>query len=144
MVSTLGLVTGLVFAAGDRYAIILTAVIASVAAALSMGASEYLAARTDGQSDVAIWRGVATGAAYLFTVAFLIVPFVFIANTVYAVIMTYLIGVSIIWFFNFVKSRLSGDKFWRRFWEMFLICAIVTGTAFIIGEGAKLFFGIIV
>jgi len=144
MVSTIGLITGLVFAAADQYTIILTCVIASVAAGLSMAASEYLAARTDGQSDIAIWRGVATGATYIFTVGFLIVPFVFVRNTIYAVLMTYLIAISIIWFFNFVKSRLCGEKFWPRFWEMFVICAIVTATAFIIGEGARIFFGIVI
>ncbi len=142
MVSTIGLVTGLVFAAADKYTVILTCIIASVAAGLSMAASEYLAARADGKSDIAIWRGIATGTAYVFTVGFLIVPFVFITNTIYAILMTYVIAISIIWFFNFVKSRLCSERFWPRFLEMLTICAIVTATAFVIGEGARIFFGI--
>ena len=142
MVSTIGLITGLVFAAGNQYAIVLTGIIASVAAGLSMTASEYLAARADGKSDLAILRGLATGATYVLTATFLLVPFIFIRNTIYAVIMTYIIAISIIWFFNFVKARLCGEKFWPRFLEMLTICAMVTAAAFIIGEGAKIFFGI--
>ena len=142
IVSTIGLVTGLVFADAHQYAIILTAIIASVAAGLSMAASSYLADRADNKSGIAKLRGAATGTSYVFTAAFLIVPFIFIKNTFYAVLMCYLIAVSIIWFFNFVKSRLCGEKFWPKFLEMLTICAIVTASAFIIGECAKICFGI--
>ncbi|MBO7509355.1 MAG: VIT1/CCC1 transporter family protein [Alphaproteobacteria bacterium] len=142
IVSTTGLVVGLVFAAAGRYAILLTAIIASVAAGLSMTASEYLAVRAGGNARTAMRCGIATGAAYLFTAGMLVVPFLFITNTFVALAMTYITAVSVIFFFNFVKSHICHERFWPRFVEMISICAIVTFAAFIIGECAKLFFGV--
>lgn len=142
MVSTIGLITGVVFASGTRYTIMLTGIIASVVAGLSMAASEYLALRADAHSDIALWRGISTGVIYIFTAALLLMPFMFISNTFLALGMTYIVAISTICFFNFVKSRLSKTPFWPRFLEMLGICAIVTAVAFIIGEGAKIVFGI--
>ena len=45
LVSLTGLIAGLAVAMADRYAIILTAIIASITASLSMAASNYLAVR---------------------------------------------------------------------------------------------------
>lgn len=142
MVSTIGLITGVVFASGTQYVVILTGIIGSVAAGLSMAASEYLALRADAHSDSAFWRGISTGVMYIFTAALLLMPFMFISNTFWALGMTYIVAISTIWFFNFVKSRISKTPFWPRFLEMLGICAIVTAAAFIIGEGAKIVFGI--
>lgn len=142
IVSTTGLVVGLVFADAGQYTILLTGIIASVAAGLSMTASEYLANRASDNSDIALRCGLSTGASYLFTAGMLVVPFLFISNTYVAMVMTYVVAVSVIFFFNYVKSRLCHQKFWPKFIEMITICAIVTIAAFLIGEGAKLFFGI--
>ena len=142
IVSTTGLVVGLVFAAAGQYAVLLTAIIASVAAALSMTASEYLATRADGDGEIAILRGIATGAAYMFTAGMVLCPFLFIKNSFVAMGMTYVVAISVIWFFNYVKSKLCHEKFWKNFIEMLCICAIVTTAAFLIGEGARIFFGV--
>ena len=142
IVSTTGLIVGLVFAAAGQYAILLTAIIASVAAGLSMTASEYLSVRADDNQNVGLRCGIATGAAYLCTAAMLALPFLFISNTFVALGMTYFTAIAIIFFFNFVKSRLSGTDFWKNFWEMLIICATVSIAAFLIGECAKLFFNI--
>ena len=59
LVSLTGLIAGLAVAMADRYVIILTAVIASITASLSMGASNYLAVRAgdnDGGHAFHIWR----------------------------------------------------------------------------------------
>ena len=80
IVSTVGLVVGLVFADATQYAILLTGIIAAVAAGLSMTASEYLSARAAGNSDIAIKCGIATGAMYLFTAAMVLMPFLFVKN----------------------------------------------------------------
>lgn len=142
IVSTTGLVVGLVFAAAGQYAILLTAIIASVAAGLSMTASEYLSVRAGDSQKAALRCGIATGAAYLCTAAMLALPFLFISNTFVALGMTYLTAVAIIFFFNFVKSKLSNTDFWKSFWEMLIICVCVTVAAFLIGETAKLFFNV--
>ena len=142
LVSTLGLITGLVFAAAEHDIVVLTGIIASVAAGLSMTASEYLANRVIGDSRAAILRGIATGITYVFTAGFLLVPFVFISNPFVALLMAYTVAISVIFFFNYVKSKLCHDKFWPRFFEMLTICLVVTVTAFLIGEAAKIFFGV--
>lgn len=142
LVSTLGLIAGLVFANAGRYVIILTGIIACVAAALSMAASEYLAQKANGNIGDALPRGLATGATYISTAVLLLLPFVFIGNTFIAMGMMYVVAVSVIWFFNFLKYRLSNVPFWPRFLEMLGICFIVTASAFIIGECARICFGI--
>ena len=50
LVSLTGLIAGLAVAMADRYAIILTAIIASITASLSMAASNYLAVRANGNA----------------------------------------------------------------------------------------------
>lgn len=142
IVSTTGLVVGLVFASAHQYTILLTGIIASVAAGLSMSASEYLANKANGNADVAVKSGLATGCTYLFTASMILMPFLFIQNTFIALGMSYLVAVSVIFFFNYVKSRLCRDSFWPHFLEMLTVCVLVTLAAFFIGEGAKLFFGI--
>lgn len=138
IVSITGLITGLVFASASPKVVLLTGIIASVSAALSMTASEYLAKR-DGDSDIAIWQGASTGITFLFTTCMLLVPFLFIPQPFLALGMTYVMGVATIFFFNFVKSRLCGTPFWPHFARMITVCMIVTIVAFLIGEGAKLF-----
>ena len=92
----------------------------------------------------AAWRGVMTGAAYVFTAVMLLMPFLFISNTAIAVIMTYVVATSIIFFFNYLKSKINGQRFWPAFFEMIMVCFVVTMASFIIGEGAKIFFGIVI
>lgn len=76
LVSLTGLIAGLTFAMSDRYTIILTGILASITAGLSMGASNYLAMRTNANSH-AIFAAMYTGGAYMITCVILIIPFVF-------------------------------------------------------------------
>lgn len=142
LVSTLGLVAGLVFASVNNYTIILTGIIASVAAGLSMMASQYLAEKANGKSEYATKQGLTTGLAYVLTSALLLLPFCFIRNSFYAMGITYAIAVLIIVSFNMLKSRLRSESFWPHFLEMLIICSVVTIVAFFIGEFARLCFGI--
>ena len=64
LVSLTGMIGGLTFALADRRMIILSAVIASVAAGLSMGASCFLAEKTN-ENPNALRAGAMTGVAYL-------------------------------------------------------------------------------
>jgi len=142
LVSTLGLVVGLAFADATQYVIVLTGTIAAVTAGLSMMASEYLSQKAGGNARGATVRGLMTGAAYVATAGMLLIPFVFTPNTIIATIMTYVVAVAIIFFFNFLKSKLNAQNFWPAFIEMLAVCFLVTFAAFLIGEGAKVFFGV--
>lgn len=142
LVSTLGLVTGLAFAAATQYVIILTGMIAAMSAGMSMMASEYLSQKAGGNSRGAFMRGIMTGAAYVFTAAMLLVPFVLFRNPFIGVFATYLVGVAIIFGFNLLKSKMNAQKFLPAFIEMLAVCFVVTTVAFIIGESARVLFGI--
>ncbi len=142
LVSTLGLVVGLAFADATQYVIVLTGTIAAVTAGLSMTASEYLSQKAGGNARGATVRGLMTGAAYVATAGMLLIPFVFTPNTIIATMMTYVVAVAIIFFFNFLKSKLNAQNFWPAFIEMLAVCFLVTFAAFLIGEGAKVFFGV--
>jgi len=142
LVSTLGLVVGLAFADATQYVIVLTGTIAAVTAGLSMMASEYLSQKAGGNARGATVRGLMTGAAYVATAGMLLIPFVFTPNTIIATVMTYVVAVAIIFFFNFLKSKLNAQNFWPAFIEMLAVCFLVTFAAFLIGEGAKVFFGV--
>ena len=74
IVSLTGMIAGLTFALADKKLIILSAVIASVSAGLSMGASCYLAEKTN-DNPYAVHAGFTTSAAYMGTCIFLILPF---------------------------------------------------------------------
>ncbi len=138
LVSLTGTIAGLTFAFTDRQSIILSAIIASIAAGLSMSASCYLAEKT-AENSHAFKMGITTGLAYITTSALLILPFLVIKNTHYALIGSFIVAALIIFGCNFCICRAHGRPFWRHALEMFLICACVSVAAFIIGQIAEYF-----
>ncbi len=142
LVSLTGLIAGLAFTLADRYTIIMSAIIASVAASLSMAASNYLAARARGDGyRCAIMSGVYTGGAYVATCVMLILPFLLMQGITGALVATFIITVTIIFVFNLYVARRVGRPFWGCFLEMLGICTTVSVVAFLIGEGAKYLLG---
>ncbi|MCL2537860.1 MAG: VIT1/CCC1 transporter family protein [Alphaproteobacteria bacterium] len=141
LVSQTGIIVGLAFALADERLIILSSVIAAVAASLSMGASNYLAQKSDANPR-AIIAGVYTGIAYLVTAALLTIPFAIISNRFFALGITFVISVLIIFGFNYWMARAHGRPFIGRFLEMLGICVGVSVAAFAIGQLAKYFLGV--
>ena len=139
IVSLLGLIAGLYFAFTDTKIIIISCIIASITAALSMSAANYLATRAENNSR-ALWAGFYTGAAYLATCAALILPFIVFHHQTVALISVFLIAILIIYLFNLVFYH--GRDFYRHFGEMLGICTIISVVAFLIGEIAHYMFGI--
>ena len=139
IVSLLGLIAGLYFAFTDSNIIIVSCIIASITAALSMSAANYLAVKTT-NSTTALRSGIYTGVAYLITCAFLILPFFFFQHRTIAIVAVFIIAVFVIWLFNRIFYYESG--FYRHFFEMLTICTIVSIAAFLIGESAHYLFGI--
>jgi len=139
IVSLLGLIAGLYFAFTDSIVIIISCIIASITAALSMSAANYLATRA-GNNDHALWAGFCTGMAYLATCAALILPFFIFQHQTIAIVSVFLIAIVIIYLFNMVCYR--GREFYRHFFEMLFICTIISIVAFLIGEIAHHAFGV--
>ena len=141
LVSLTGLIAGLAVAMADRYVIILTAVIASVTASLSMGASNYLAVRTDGGRRAFI-SALYTGVAYMATCAVLIVPFFVFENRAVEMVLMFAIAVAEIFGFNYYLGRVNHRPYMRKFLEMLVVCAGVSVIAFLIGLGANKYLGV--
>ena len=141
LVSLTGLIAGLAVAMADRYVIILTAVIASVTASLSMGASNYLAVRTDGGRRAFI-SALYTGVAYMATCAVLIVPFFVFENRAVEMVLMFTIAVAEIFGFNYYLGCVNHRPYMRKFLEMLGVCAGVSVIAFLIGLGANKYLGV--
>lgn len=143
LVSLTGMIAGLTFALANRRMIVLSAIIASVAAGLSMAASNYLAEKTN-ENPYALRAGIITGAAYLGTCAFLILPFLVVPNTHTALIMSFIMTVFIIFCCNWCIARRHMRPWWKHAFEMLAICTGVSIISFVIGEVAKYTLGIMI
>ena len=133
LVEFTGTLAGLTFALQNSQIIAVTGLIMGVAASLSMGASEYLSQRSDGGPTDPVKAAVYTGVAYIVTVALLILPFLILASPYYALLLTLLGAVLVMFLFTFYISVAKDLPFWRRFGEMLLISLGIAGISFIIG-----------
>ena len=139
IVSLTGLIAGLFFAFTDANIIIITCIISSITASLSMGAANYLATKS-GNGEKAIKSALYTAGAYMITCIFLILPFFVFNERATTLIATILMAVLIIFMFN--KCCYHGKSFYQHFFEMLSICTVVSIVAFFIGEIASKIFGI--
>ena len=141
LVSLMGLISGLTFALANKKIIILSAIIASATAALSMGTSEYLAEKTK-RNPSAMQTGITTAAAYALTCVVLLIPFYITDNTKTALIFSFAVAILMIFFCNFCIRRAHNRRWWHHAIEMLIICTTVSTVAFIIGEMAHKILGI--
>lgn len=141
LVELTGALAGYTFAFQNTQLIALTGLITGISASLSMAASEYLSTRQEGGDD-ALKSALYTGAAYVFTVIFLITPFLLFSNPFISLMVTLAIAVTIIFLFNYYISVAKDYDFKKRFLEMASISLGVSGISFIVGIMVKYFFGI--
>jgi VIT1/CCC1 family predicted Fe2+/Mn2+ transporter len=128
-----GTLAGLTFALQNTQIIAVAGLIMGVAASLSMGASEYLSQRSDGGPTDPLKASVYTGVAYIITVALLILPFLVLSNPYYALSLTLLGAIMVIFLFTFYISVAKDLPFWRRFAEMLVISLGIAAISFVIG-----------
>lgn len=141
LVSLTGLIAGLAVAMADRYSIILTAIIASITASLSMGASNYLSVRAGGGKHAFI-NALYTGGAYMATCVLLIIPFFIFENRATELVMMFAIAITEIFLFNYFLGHAQQRPYMRPFLEMLGICTGVSIVAFFIGLCANICLGI--
>jgi VIT1/CCC1 family predicted Fe2+/Mn2+ transporter len=139
IVSLTGLIAGLFFAFTDSNIIIISCIISSVTASLSMGAANYLATKTINRKN-AMRSAFFTFAAYMITCVLLILPFFVFKDRSIILSSVVLMAIFIILVFNLCCYR--GKVFYKHFFEMLSICTIVSIVAFFIGEIAHQIFGI--
>ena len=80
LVELTGALAGLSFAMRNTRLIALAGLITGVAASFSMAASEYLATKSEEQDKSPLKSSIYTGVAYIFTVIFLIFPYLIIGH----------------------------------------------------------------
>jgi len=142
LVELTGTLAGLTFALKNTRLIALAGLITGIAASLSMAASEYLSARTEQDNARALKSSLYTGGAYVFTVAFLVLPYLVFSNYVISLVFTILAAILIILIFNFYISVAKDLSFKERFLEMAGISLGVAVISFIIGYLIRIFLGV--
>jgi len=132
------------FAIQNSRSIALIWLITGISASFSMAASEFLSKRQEDWEDTkeALVSATYTGFAYIWTVAFLIAPYLLMTNPFHALISTLLIALTIIGLFNFYISVAKDYNFKKRFLEMACISLWVAAISFCIGIFVKVFLGL--
>jgi VIT1/CCC1 family predicted Fe2+/Mn2+ transporter len=141
LVELTGALAGYTFAFQNTRLIALTGLITGISASFSMAASEYLSTRQEGGED-AVKSSIYTGFAYVFTVIFLVLPFLILDNPFVSLIATLCVAVLIIFVFNYYISVAKDYNFKRRFFEMAAISLGVAGISFLIGVLIKQYIGV--
>ena len=141
LVELTGALAGFTFVLNNSSLIATTGLITGIAASLSMGTSEYLSTKSEGDKDP-VKASIYTGVAYVITVLFLIFPFLFFKDVYFSLGVTVLNAVIIIFVFTFYISIAKDLSFKKRFIEMVLISLSITALTFFIGFIVRIFFNI--
>lgn len=142
LVELTGALAGFTFAFQQSRLIALAGLITGISASFSMAASEYLSSKADEDGKDALKSALYTGAAYIFTVAVLVIPFLVSSNYLLALSWTLLNAVLVIAAFNYYISVAKGLDFKRRFMEMTFISLGVAAFSFGIGVIIRNWIGI--
>jgi len=152
LVELTGALAGLTFALQNLQLVALAGLVTGIAAAFSMGASEYLSSRAEKKAESAVKAAFFTWLSYLVTVFLLVGPYlVFQADSpdfrglephVQALLCTFAIGLLIVAVFNFYVSVVEEVSFKSRFFEMAGILAVVSLISYGIGIALRGMLGI--
>jgi VIT1/CCC1 family predicted Fe2+/Mn2+ transporter len=142
LVELTGALAGFTLALQNTKLIALTGSITGIAAALSMGASEYLSTKSEDTVNNPLKASTYTGVAYIITVFILILPYLILKNFYICLSGTLVAAVAIIAFFNYYISIAKDMPFKRRFLEMAGLSLSVAAFSFFIGFVIRTFLGI--
>ncbi len=133
LVEFTGMLAGLTFALQNSRIIAVAGLITGVAAALSMGSSEYLSRKSEGATTDPKKAALYTGFTYMVTVVLLILPFLVLESPYVAIVLTLLAAAAVIFFFTCYSSVAKDLPFRARFVEMLVISFGIAGISFAIG-----------
>lgn len=137
-----GVLAGPTLALRDTKLIALAGAITGIAAALSMGTSEYLATKTEKTLKRPLRASLYTIGAYMITIVVLIIPYLILKNY-YRCLMCALCGaVLIIAFFTYCIAVAEDVAFKRHFLEMAGVTFAVAAVSFLIGYDMGAFLGV--
>lgn len=142
LVELTGTLAGLTLAFQNTRLIALSGSITGIAAALSMGASEYLSTKSEETEKNPLKASLYTGAAYIVTVLILILPYLLWQNYYICLAMTLTAAAVIIAVFNYYIAIAKDEPFKQRFVEMAGLSLSVAGLSFVVGLVIRKFLGI--
>jgi VIT1/CCC1 family predicted Fe2+/Mn2+ transporter len=142
LVELTGSLAGLSFALQKTNLIATVGIITGIAASLSMGASEYLSTKAEGNTETALKASLYTGTAYIITVLLLVLPYFIFDNYLLALMTTLIIGILIIFLFNHYVSVAKDLPFKKRFLEMTFLSLGIAALSFGIGIIIRITLGV--
>ena len=142
LVELTGALAGLTLALQNTKLIAVTGFITGIAASFSMAASEYISTKTEGSDKHPLRASIYTGVAYVFTVLFLIFPYMVLDSLYLDLAWTIANAILVILFFNFYISVARDLSFKRRFAEMASISLGIALISFGIGFLVRRFIGV--
>jgi len=140
LVELTGALAGFTLALGEIRLIALAGLITGIAGAFSMAASEYLSIKSEGEALHPLRAAIYTGATYLCTVLFLILPYLVLDNPYLSLGFTLANALLVIFLFTYYVSVAQDISFRRRFSEMAAISLGVAALTFGISYVMRLFF----
>ncbi|MDD2807399.1 MAG: VIT1/CCC1 transporter family protein [Patescibacteria group bacterium] len=142
LVELTGVLAGLTLALQNTRLIAVTGFITGIAASFSMAASEYLSTKTEANDKHALRASIYTGVAYIFTVLFLIFPYLVSDRLYLDLAWTIANAIMVILFFTFYISVARDLSFKKRFLEMASISLGIALITFGIGFLVRQFIGV--
>ena len=143
LVEFTGALAGFTFALQNPKLVALTGAITGIAAALSMGSSEYLSSKTEKtEGKHPVKAAVYTGGAYILTVGLLVAPYAILDNIFLALGLMLFLALVVIASFTFYYAVAKGENFKGRFLEMAGLSFGVAAVSFFIGFLLQKFTGI--
>jgi vacuolar iron transporter family protein len=143
LVLLMGVLAGLTFALPNTRFIALTASITAIAAALSMAASNYLAAKSAPQGKNPLISALYTVIASMLTAVLLIAPYLFFNDLLLSLGVSFFIAVTITGFLNYYISVARDLPFKSRFVEMVGLSFTVAALSFLAGYAIRFGFDLI-
>jgi VIT1/CCC1 family predicted Fe2+/Mn2+ transporter len=113
--------------------------ITGVAGSFSMAASEYLSTKSELSSKNPFKAAIYTCLTYLFTVSFLILPYLLIGDIYSCLGLSILNAIIVIFLFTFYISIAKDLSFKKRFLEMTMISLGIAFLTFTIGFFIRMF-----
>lgn len=139
LVELTGALAGFTLALANTKLIATAGLITGIAASLSMAASEYLSTKSEEHGKDPVKACIYTGVAYIFTVAFLIFPFLVFKNLFFCLGISIANAIVVILIFTFYISVVRDISFKKRFFEMASISLGIAALSFVIGFFIKSF-----
>ena len=142
LVELTGALAGFTLALGEIRLIVLAGLITGIAGAFSMAASEYLSIKSEGEVLHPLRAAIYTGVTYLFTVLFLILPYLILESPYLSLAITLVNAILVIFLFTCYVSVAQDIPFRKRFSEMAAISLGVAALTFGMSYLVRLFFNI--